>query len=85
LADKFAYGISIIAMTPFAGCVAAGKLQMEWLDLATHWSGLPTRPDNFPDPTAPDPYAGYTDDLFFEFMAHMCTSFLCLSSQKGGA
>ena len=23
---------------------------MTFVDLATHWSGLPTRPDNFPDP-----------------------------------
>jgi CubicO group peptidase (beta-lactamase class C family) len=45
----------------------AGKSIM-FLDLATHWSGLPVRPDNFPNPD--EPYEDYTDDLFFEFLGN---------------
>ena len=36
------------------------------LDLATHWSGLPVRPDDLPNPD----YYNYTDDMFFAFMAN---------------
>lgn len=45
----------------------AGKNIM-FLDLATHWSGLPVRPDNFPNPD--EPYEDYTDELFFEFLGN---------------
>lgn len=44
--------------------------QMTFKDLATHYSGLPTRPDNFPSPDADDYYEDYTDELFFEFLGN---------------
>ncbi len=41
-----------------------------FLDLVTHWSGLPTRPDNWVDPDADDVYSTYTDELFFEYLGN---------------
>lgn len=43
--------------------------QIELLDLATHTSGLPTVPANLIQPNTLDPYRGYTDALFFDFLA----------------
>ena len=43
-----------------------GDAEFWLLDLATHWSGLPVRPDNLPNPD----YYNYTDDMFFAFMAN---------------
>jgi len=39
-------------------------------DLATHWSGLERTPDNWAAPDADDPYATYTDELFFEYISN---------------
>jgi CubicO group peptidase (beta-lactamase class C family) len=41
-----------------------GGQSYEFLDLATHWSGLPTRPTNLPNPD----YINYTDTQFYDFM-----------------
>jgi len=39
------------------------------LDLATHTSGLPTMPGNFPEPENAEAYAGYTVDQMYEFLS----------------
>jgi len=41
-----------------------GSLEMTFLDLATHWSGLTNKPTNL-FWEQDDPYAGYTDEMFF--------------------
>lgn len=41
-----------------------------FVDLVTHWSGLPTRPSNWVDPNADDVYSTYTDELFFEYLGN---------------
>ena len=38
-------------------------------DLATHTSGLPLRPTNLPSKDQADPYAGYTREQLFDFLA----------------
>jgi len=47
-----------------------GEKSITFKDLATHWSGLARRPDNWADPDATDPYATYTDPLFFDYIAN---------------
>lgn len=41
-----------------------GTLEMTFLDVATHWSGLTRSPTNL-FWEQQDPYAGYTDEMFF--------------------
>ena len=41
-----------------------GDAAMELVDLASHWSGLPTRPSNLPNPD----YINYTNAMFYAFM-----------------
>jgi serine-type D-Ala-D-Ala carboxypeptidase/endopeptidase len=43
-----------------------GDRQMTFLDLATHTSGLPLRPNNLASQTAPNKYAGYTVEQLYQ-------------------
>ncbi len=45
-----------------------GRREITLLDLATHRSGLPSMPDNLPDPTQANPYANYHTTDMYEYM-----------------
>ncbi len=52
--------------SPFSG--------MAILDLATHSSGLPERPDNMPSADPLNPFAGYDLPLFYDFLRRFTPS-----------
>lgn len=78
------YGVKLDAkMQPYAlehFLPIDGGEEITFLDIATHWSGLGARPSNLND-DLPDPYEGYTDELFFEDLSNYSFSDLHIGQQ----
>ncbi|HEY6177770.1 MAG TPA: serine hydrolase [Kofleriaceae bacterium] len=61
----------VASLLPAKAKLPAGKRPITLLDLATHTSGLPRLPDNMHPADTANPYADYTTDQLYSFLAGM--------------